>query len=327
MKNREIHNLIKNNDYIYVLTHALPDGDAIGSALAWGAALRCLGKKVRVFCPGVIPHKYSFLPGAKEIENNFPDAPPEGVVFVLDCGDLERLEYMAGKVRQAGAIVNIDHHLTNSYFGDYNLVDTNAAATGEMIYRLIRENRLILDEGISLCLYVAIASDTGSFKYGNTTPRSLQIAAVLLQKGVDPSMVSRKIFDEYPLSTIYLLRDALASLQLDKSQKIAWMSLHENVLDLYGARSEEMEGFVNYGRNIYGVEVSIFFYHKRDKKTKVGFRSNTVDVGAIAAQFGGGGHARAAGCTLSEVDEHTAREKVIQAVKEMIEKREELKTP
>ncbi|MEW5921086.1 MAG: bifunctional oligoribonuclease/PAP phosphatase NrnA [Bacillota bacterium] len=326
MKNREIHDLLNRNEHIYILTHTLPDGDAIGSALAWGAALRHRGKKVRIFCPGVIPNKYAFLPGVLEIEDDFPASLPKGIVFVLDCGDMERLDCMEEKVREAGKIVNIDHHATNAYFGDYNIVDNSASATGEIIYRLIRENNMLLDREISLCLYVAIASDTGSFKYSNTTPRSLQVAAVLLKKGVDPSLISRKIFDEYPLSTVFLLRDALATLQLDETHSIAWMSLHEDVLDAYGAKAEEMEGFVNFGKNISGVEVGIFFYHTRKKETKVGFRSKTVDVGEIAAQFGGGGHPRAAGCTIGAREDTIAMEKVIQAVKEALYKKEGLKT-
>lgn len=319
MNSREMSELLHGHENVYILTHVLPDGDAIGSALAWGTSLRHYGKKVRIFCPGVIPRKYAFLPGASAIENHFPANLISGLVFVLDCGDLERLEYMKESVQSGHIIVNIDHHATNNYFGDYNIIDKSAAATGEIIYRLIMENNLLLNQEICLNLYVAIVSDTGSFKYANTTPRVLKIASVLLEKGVDPSLVSQKIFDEYPRSTAFLLRDALNTLQLDESQSIAWMSLHEDVVESNGATGEELEGFVNYGRNINGVEVGIFFFHTRNGETKVGLRSKTyVDVGALAALFGGGGHPRAAGCTISGWGYDAAMEKIIKAVKEAL---------
>ena len=326
MNSNEVNDLLSKYEHIYILTHTLPDGDAIGSALAWGAALRHGGKKVRIFCPGVIPGKYEFLPGASAIENVFPPAPPMGIIFILDCGDLERLDYMSDRVREAGVIVNIDHHVTNLHFGDFNIVDTSAAATGEIIYRLLLDQGLPLNHDISMCLYVAIASDTGSFKYGNTTAQTLQIAAALLEKGVNPAFVSQKIFDEYPQSTLFLLRDALATLQLDKTLSIAWMNLREEMLDDYGARAEELEGFVNYAKNIQGIEVGIFFYHTRKGETKVGFRSKSVDVGDIAGLFGGGGHPRAAGCTIKGQAEPDAINMVIEAVKKTMCEKEQIKT-
>ncbi len=318
MNSRELSDLLSKHENIYILTHTLPDGDAIGSALAWGAALRHHGKKVRIFCPGVIPRKYDFLPDVSVIEHVFPPAPPPGIIFILDCGDLDRLDYMRDRVIKAGIIVNIDHHGTNLHFGDLNIVDTSAAATGEIIYNLMLQLRLPLDFGISMCLYAAIASDTGSFKYGNTTSHTLHAAAALLENGVDPALISQKIFDEYPHSTIYLLRDALATLQLDDTLPIAWMNLHEDVLDDYGAKAEELEGFVNYAKNIHGIEVGIFFYHTSKGETKVGFRSKTVDVSAIAGNFGGGGHPRAAGCTIKGQAGPDAIRMVIQDVKDTL---------
>lgn len=326
MKGSELSTLLRNHEQIYILTHTLPDGDAIGSSLAWGAALRDLGKRVRVFCPGVVPQKYAFLPGVENIEHDLPVSAPQGVFFVLDCGDLERLDYMSTKVQGRGVIVNIDHHATNIYFGDYNIVDTEAAATGEIIYRIILEHGYLLNQEVSTCLYTAIASDTGSFKYANTTSRTLQIAAVLLDKGADPSQITRKIFDQYPQSTIYLLRDALATLQVDDKFPIAWMGLHEDILDVYGAKAEEMEGFVNYAKNIIGIEIGIFFYHTQKGETKVGFRSKSVDVGAIAEALGGGGHPRASGCTITGMNGAAAIDMVIDTVKKNFEVSADLNT-
>ena len=134
-----------------------------------------------------------------------------------------------------------------------------------------------LNYEIGLNLYVAISSDTGSFKYENTTPQTMRIAGELLEKGINPAVVSQKLFDEYPLSTIFLLRDSLAGLELNHTREIAWMSVNEEMLKKYGAEPSEMDGFVNYLKNISEVEVGVLFYHTAES-SKIGFRSKTIDV-------------------------------------------------
>jgi len=317
VKSASTCSLLNRYDQFYIFTHVRPDGDAIGSSLAWGRALRLAGKSVQIFCPGVIPDKYLFLPRAGEIRDRVPDGNGAVPAFVLDCSDLNRLDYMKEKVQELGEIVNIDHHVTNENFGDYNIVDTSSSATAEIIYDLIGECGFKLDREISLCLYAAISSDTGSFKYENTTPRTMRIAGNLLEYNLNPSVVSRKLFDEYPLSTIMLLRDALATLRFEEEQKIAWMSVTAEMIAVNGARPEELESFVNYVRNIEGVAVGILFYHTGNGETKVGLRSNTVDVAAIAWELGGGGHPRASGCTISG-DASTVEKKVIDLIKVFI---------
>ncbi|RJX24357.1 MAG: bifunctional oligoribonuclease/PAP phosphatase NrnA [Dethiobacter sp.] len=292
--------LLDKYDNITILTHIRPDGDAIGSSLALGIALQQRGKKAKMLCSDKIPSKYSFLPGIEEFQDLFPEEEEGSLAFILDCSDLDRLGWMKEKVLKFEKIINIDHHITNDKFGDVNWVDSSAASTGELVFQLLQENNLEINYEISLNLYVAISSDTGSFKYENTTPQTMRIAGALLEKGINPSIVSQKLFDEYPLSTILLLRDSLATLEFDPSGKIAWMNVQEEMLRKYDAKPAELDGFVNYLKNIEEVEVGVLFYHTDNEETKVGFRSKNIDVASIAQTFGGGGHPRASGCTVSD---------------------------
>jgi len=295
----DLESLLDKYQQIYILTHIRPDGDAIGSSLAWGRALEQKGKRVTFFCPDVIPPKYAFIPNINISSVFIPPGNTSTLAFVLDCSDLERLDYMKEDVLKLDEIVNIDHHGTNVGFGDYRLIDPTAAATGEIIYRLIQELQLELTEEMSLFLYIALASDTGSFKYENTSPQTMYIAGKLLEKGVNPSFVSMKIFDEISLPSLALLRDCLQTLKMDQTGKIAWMSVDEKKLTDYGVKPSELEGYINYAKNIRGVEAGVFFHHTLSGETKVGFRSKTVDISSVAFTLGGGGHPRAAGCSLT----------------------------
>ncbi len=298
MKDFDLLSLLNKHENIAILTHIRPDGDAIGSTLALGIALKQKGKKVAMFCADIVPAKYSFLPGVEEFQEKISAEETMDLAFILDCSDLDRLGLLKEQISCFPTVVNIDHHITNEQFGSVNLVDASASSTGELIFQLLKNNNFTLDYEISLGLYVAISSDTGSFKYENTTPKAMNIAGVLLEKGINPAVISQKIFDQYPASTILLLRDSLATLEFNPTKQIAWMSIHEKMLALHGAKSEEMDGFVNYLKNIAEVEVGVLFYHTLEKGTKIGFRSKTTDVAHIAKIFGGGGHLRAAGCTV-----------------------------
>ncbi len=310
--------LLQKYEQIYIFSHVRPDGDAIGSSLAWGKALEQRGKKVKLFCPDVIPSKYaSFMP---EMNISSVFIAPENIctlAFILDCSDMERLDYMKEDVLKLDEIVNIDHHGTNVQFGDYNLIDTSAAATGEIIYRLIQDLQLELTEEMSLFLYIALTSDTGSFKYENTSSQTMYIAGKLLEKGVSPSYVSMKVFDEISLPSFLLLRDCLQTMKVDHAGKIAWLSVEEKMLTEYGVDHFELEGYINYAKNIQGVEAGVFFYHTLNGETKVGFRSKTVDISSVAFFFGGGGHPRAAGCSIEGRPEEIEK-MVIEKISELL---------
>lgn len=306
---------IKTENSFYLISHMQPDGDSIGSLIGMGLALQKAGKRVKMFTPGLLPRKYSFLGGAELVESEIGITEPAIPIIVLDSSDPERLGLFREKVMQGETIINIDHHVTNQRFGHFNLVDSGASATGEMVYLLLKDLQIEVDLQIAEALYVAISTDTGSFKYDNTSPQTHQVTAELLSCGISPGELSQKVFDERPLAFYLLLRDALASLELLEEGKIAVMTLSKDLRLRNGAGSDDLEGIVNYSRNIEGVELGMLFYVDSDQEIKVGFRSKQLDVSELAGRLNGGGHARAAGCRLQGSFEDVRDKVLTEAVK------------
>ena len=295
---KKIIDHLKKENYFYLISHMLPDGDSIGSLLAMGGGLKKAGKTVRMFTPGHIPQKYCFLIGAEDVltENQITD--PQSTVIVLDSSDPDRLDLFKEPVMQCQTIINIDHHVTNQRFGTLNYVDSEASATGEIVYGLLGELEIKLDRELAEALYVAISTDTGSFKYENTTAFTHRVIGDLLSHGLNPGQLSQKIFDERPLSFFILLKAALSSLELYLNRSIAVMTISRDLREGSGATTDDLDGIVNYSRNIEGVELGILFYIEGEDEVKVGFRSKNLDVSALAGRLNGGGHIRAAGCRL-----------------------------
>jgi len=295
---QQIITLFREKERFNLVAHVLPDGDSIGSLLALGEALSNLGKQVRIYSPGKVPRKYAFLRGSENILTEGMEADPETVAVALDCSDADRLGQFADVVKQAQHLINIDHHVTNARYGTVNLIDHEAAATGEIIYQILSEMRAPLTESIAEALYVALTTDTGSFKYDNTTPSTHRIAAELLEYNVHPGELSQRVFDEHPLSYYLLLKEALSSLELHDGCRIAVITINKEMLQRSGTSVEEINGMINYTRNIEGVELGIMFYVESPEETKVGFRSKTVDISLLAKNMNGGGHPKAAGCRI-----------------------------
>ena len=243
------------------------------------------------------------------------------VLIALDCGDIERLGFDKQLKEYGAIVVNIDHHKSNSYFGDLNLVDSNASSVGEMIYQLL-DGKVQIDYDIALNIYTSIITDTGSIRYSNTTPLSLKILAKLVDKGIRPDYVSRQVFERRSLASIKLLKSALSTLEILADGKIASLLITQDMLKVAQANEEDTNGIINYAREIDGVEVAVLFKEKEDSLIKVGLRSNEkVDVSKIAAKFNGGGHPRAAGCQLRLPLKET-QEIVLNAVKLAIMRRQ-----
>ncbi|HHY92290.1 MAG TPA: bifunctional oligoribonuclease/PAP phosphatase NrnA [Firmicutes bacterium] len=276
--------------------HVDPDGDAIGSLLGLGLALTPTGCRVTLVSPDGVPPNYAFLPGAEQVQR--AAVPPEtgSVVIVLDCGDLGRLGPAREAVARHPRIVNIDHHPTNDRFGTYNLVDPSAAATAELVLALLEELQLALTLPVATCLYTGLYTDTGGFRYENTRPRVHRAAERLLEVGVKPWEVADSVYNTKPLAQILLLREALGRLELSADGRIAWMSLPQDVLARCGI--QETDGLIDYPRMIAGVEIAMLLRETEEGAVRVGFRSRRVDVSRLALRFGGGGHVRAAGCTV-----------------------------
>ena len=298
MIQRIISEITLNRTFL-VATHENPDGDAVGSSLALACYLSALGKEVTVFSCDLLPDNYKFLPLADTVVTSIPDRKFD-ICFVLDAGDLSRTGKDPESFRQIGKIINIDHHPDNRNFGDINLVDPKASATGALIYRLLSTAGFEIDYPTALCIYTAIVTDTGSFRYSNADHEAFQISGQMVSCGINPWFVAEKLYESQPRQRLELLCLALSTLQVADRGDIASITV---TLDMYaktGATSELTDGFVNYPRSIRGVEVAVFFREVENGLFKVGFRSKgKVDVSVLAAAFGGGGHHNAAGCKIS----------------------------
>jgi bifunctional oligoribonuclease and PAP phosphatase NrnA len=293
----EISSLIQTGKHILLTSHILPDGDSIGSLLGLGLALKRTGYRITLFSSDRVPDRYSFLEGAGQIiTGQLPDRDYD-LVITLDCSDQNRIKPVWDMVKGLD-IINIDHHPTNNRFGKLNYVDSRAAATGEIVFQLLKVMGLSPNRTEAEALYVAISTDTGSFKFESTTADTHLVAAQLLEAGVSLPSITPKVFDIRSKTAVCILKEGLNVLKFSEDGKIAWIALTEKEMNQCSARDEDLDGLVNFARNVEGVEVGMLFREKNDGTVKVGFRAQSIDVGRLAARLGGGGHARAAGCSL-----------------------------
>ncbi|MCR4399182.1 MAG: bifunctional oligoribonuclease/PAP phosphatase NrnA [Firmicutes bacterium] len=292
---RPLREVFRDKANFVLVPHVNPDGDAIGSCLALFLALRRRGKQCRVLLDEPVPSRYRFLPGSAEVTGH-PPGDQEFVLVALDCTDESRWGYPREGLAAASVVVNMDHHVSNSRFGDYQLVDEDASATGEIVFELLRDLGWGITSDEATSLYTAIATDTGSFRFANTTPRSLEICADLVRAGAKPDRIAEEVFETRSLAATLLLQRALSSLRVDQSGRIAWMCLGLEDFRESGASAEDTEGIVNNARMIEGVEVGLLFREIGEGRVKVALRSkSTVDVSRVASAFSGGGHPAARG--------------------------------
>lgn len=297
---RAIARILRTSRELLLATHLVADGDCLGSMLAAYLALNHGERRVWAVHPEPVPQHYRFLPGYEAITHPraLPSVPQ--VALVLDCTDLERPgAEVEALLRQTPVIINVDHHAGNQYFGQFNYVRPEAAATAELVFDLLEEMQTALSPAVALALYTGVVTDTGCFQYENTTPRTHRLTARLLEAGVAPEEVHRHLWEEKPLATLRLLGKVLPTLGLAAGGRVAWMTVTRPIMEEVGAEQEHCEGLIEYPRSLAGVEVAILFREMGPRETKVGFRSKQqVDVNLLAARFGGGGHRRAAGCTV-----------------------------
>lgn len=297
---RAVAERIRAGSNFLITSHRNPDGDALGSGLALQGLLRKMGKSARVIVRDGFGQPLYNIPGADEVTisdtlpHDYPDA--YDAVFAMECPEVERTGYPV----LPGPVVNIDHHLGNRMYGEINYLDVEAPSVGEMILQLNRHHLgLPLDREIAIAMYVSLATDTGFFRYHNTTLRTFEAAAELTRHGVVPGDVSLWINESVTAGSIRLLGLCLTTLQLHADAKIATTELPLRFFDQAEASPEDTEGIVNYGRNIEGVMVSALLKEGLDGMTRVSLRAKPgVDVQKVAAMFGGGGHAAASGCTM-----------------------------
>ncbi len=300
-----------------LFSHVSPDGDCLGSMLALGLALESLGKKVSYYNAGPFQPNLTFLPGVDRVKQSIPSNLPDTLVFI-DCAEAERVDGITKELFADKVVINIDHHVSNDFFGNINWVNSEAAATGEMVYGLIKVLRVTISKEIAINLYTAIITDTGRFSFSNTTAKSFKIAADLVKTGINLVEINNILFELKTLAQTRLLHKALSNLELLQGGKMAVIVLSQKDFMETGAEENLSEGLVNYARNIENVEAAALLKEINNNEIKVSFRSNTwLDVNQIAAQFGGGGHIRASGCTI-DLSLAEAKRVVVAALEEAL---------
>lgn len=289
--------LIKNSNNILIASHIQPDGDSIGSILALGMALKEINNKVKILRVDKTPSDYNFLPNIDLIKEY--DEEKIDLFIALDCGDIERLGLGKNLALKAKKIINIDHHITNNNFGDINIVCPSAAATGELVYEIIGKMDIKIDTDIAKCLYTAISTDTGRFMYSNTTYKTHLIVSELLKTGMNSNDININLYQSKSMERTNLFLDSLNTLEMFLDYKLAITSVSQDMLRLNNAKMEDTEGIISFIRDIDTVEVACFLKEISKSEVKISIRSKKeIDVSKICNKFNGGGHMRAAGCTI-----------------------------
>ena len=308
---------------IVVVSHVGPEADAVGSLLGMTLSLREMGKEVVPYLEDPVPALCEFLPGSDTIVHSFEGVEDVDLTIAVDCGQLERLGKGLVAFEGKGTVINIDHHRTNDNFGKVNLVLPEASAAGEIVYDVLKAGDMPITKDVAINLYSAMHTDTGSFRYGSSSPDAFRKAGELVAYGVEPDRVSQNFYENHPLVRVKMLAKVLATLEVLEGGKFALLHMTQEMLDSEGATRDVVDGFVDYARSINGVEVGALLRQAipddgQGDCFKVSFRSKgNVDVSKISEAFGGGGHSAAAGC-LVEGELKDVRETVIKAVKEAL---------
>jgi phosphoesterase RecJ-like protein len=287
-----------------VASHAHPDGDAIGSLLAMGLALKAMGKQVVMYNESPIPAVYRFLPLVNTIRHQIDPASQFEAAILLDCGDVERLGSATAALDRIPLVINIDHHVTNTGFGNMQWIDVDACATAEIVHRLIEQLPVAIDAAMATAIYTGILTDTGSFRFSNTNQSAFAICAQMINQGANAYEVAQHVYGTYSLGRIKLLNQALDSLEISPNGRLSVMTLTRRMLRETRTQDEDVDGIINYARRIQCVKVAALIHEqsangsaaKGRRHFHVSLRSDgSVDVSQLAAQHSGGGHASAAG--------------------------------
>ncbi len=291
-------NILKWKSDFLITTHISPDGDALGSVAALAASIKKLGKNATIFMKDNVPEEYSFLP---ELENKHTIIPAKhyDAVIVVDCGSIERVDSDFLEFKNYDVLINIDHHKSNTNFGNINIVDKDASSAGVLVYKVLKAAGVSLDLDTATAIYTTILVDTGSFRYSNANAEAFKIASELIDSGVNAWDVAGSVYENQSLIRINLLKLVLAEMEIHIDEGFASMTITQDMLKKANADFDVTDGFINFARSIKGVEVALQFKQLGTEKYKLSMRSKgNVDVSEIAENFGGGGHKNAAGCYL-----------------------------
>lgn len=318
-QSKAVADRIREGARFLITSHRNPDGDALGSGLALQRLIRQMGKQATMQVRDGFNHALLNIPGASDVAvtDALPSDYPGGYdgVFTMECPEVERTGYDV----LPGPVVNIDHHLGNTMYGEINYLDLEAPSVGEMVLQMNRNHlRLPIDRETAIAMYVSLATDTGFFRYHNTTLRAFEAAEELVRAGVVPGDVSLWINESSSRGSVKLLGLCLTTLEITKDGKIATLELPKRFFAESGATPEDTEGIVNYGRAIDGVMVSALLKEIDGKATRVSMRAKPgIDTQQVAAMFGGGGHKAASGCTIP-LGMAEAKKKLVGILQELV---------
>ncbi len=291
--------IIKAKNNILILNPQKPDGDSIGSAIALWHAFKKINKKIDLYCPDLIPEKFDYLVGIEHFQKSL-DLKKYELLISVDFAELEGFKISKAELKSQNLfLINIDHHITNTHFGDLNVIDPSSAACCEIIYFLIKELEIKIDPDIATALLTGLSTDTGSFQHSNTTSRVLNIASILLSHGAKLKKISSEVYNTKSIPALKLWGLALRRLQFDNIRKISYSIITQEDFKTLNATLTDLEGAVTLLSNVPGSKITILF-SEYDGKIKGSLRTenDNIDVSCLASFLGGGGHKKASGFTL-----------------------------
>src|SRR3954451_4189500 len=292
-----IVDVIRSRRRFVLSSHSRPDGDSIGSQLAMLYALRALGKEATAINVDPAPPPLMAFPGVPDIRIAPEAAGDFDAAIIMECGDLARTG-VSGLDRFF--VVNIDHHPGNTDYGQINWFDASAAACGEMVFDVVKALGVPLSVQIATHIYLAILTDTGSVHYSSLSPRTFDICRECLEAGVDPVLVARNVYDSNNMGRLKLFGAVLSAMQIDQTGRIAIVYLDHEMARAAGGTYEDTEGLINLPLTVKEIQAVVFFKEHEGETYRVSMRpKGDIDIGAIAKEFGGGGHKNAAGCTVT----------------------------
>lgn len=296
----EIIQKIDKYNRIAILYHVNADGDAIGSSLGLYHGILGSGKTVAIFGEEKLQDNLNFLPDSNVIQCDKFEFEQYDLVIVLDAGDLKRLGRRIEIYKNAKCTINIDHHISNNISSDINYVDTNASSTGEIIYDILEFSGKTISQDVATSIYTAIVTDTGNFKFSNTTSKTHSIASILLKIGIDIDNINLNLYSNEKYEMLKLIARIIDEMELVNNNKVAIMRTTMDQVENMGIQVEELTNVANYGLSVKGVELSIFFRESSENCTRISLRSkSTFDCSNFAKYFNGGGHVRASGCSIA----------------------------
>lgn len=301
-KQEKILKAIKKHKTFLISTHVHPDPDALGSELSMAIYLSSLGKKIYVINDEPSPKRFDFLPKVGWVQGyNSARKINYDVAIVLDCGELDRIGRVQEHISPDTLLINIDHHITNDFFGDLNLVEAKASSTAEVLYDLFKQGGHKLTKDLAINLYVGLMTDTGSFRFENTTAKTHAICADLMRFEFSVTEIYRKVYASIPQADLREFTKLISRFNVLCEGRVVCIELSRKIISRFSEQFDLRDTIFQFLRSMQGVDVFIIFTEVNSKKTRINLRSShKVDVAKLASQFQGGGHKRASGCTIEK---------------------------